>query len=108
MIDKLKLNQTMQKPSLPNEIERLLAEADRALNDTKAYLISQGEVVDLAEWLTIKEYCNQFHIKNVETVVNWINRGIVPADHVRVVQEFNNIRLIKAVNYQSKMAKSTS
>ena len=98
----------MQKPTVQTEIERLLAEADSALNEAKAYLISHGEVVDLAEWLTIKEYCNQFQIKNVETVVNWINRGIVPADHVRVVHEFNNIRLIKAVNYQSKMAESAS
>jgi hypothetical protein len=95
----------MQKSTLPTEIENLLNEADRAIGDTKAYLISQGEVVNLEEWLTIKEYCNKFNVKNVETVVNWISRGIVPADHVRVVKEFNNIRLIKAVTY-SKPAKS--
>ena len=94
-------SQMRAKPDLAQEIERLLAGADLAIKEATNYLISQGEVVDLAEWVTIKEYCNRFKIKNVETVVNWINRGIVPADHVRTIEEFNNTRLIKAVPYKS-------
>ncbi|NIJ55043.1 hypothetical protein [Dyadobacter arcticus] len=90
------------KSELTLEIERLLAGADVAIKEATAYLISQGEVVDLSDWVTIKEYCNRFDIKNVETVVNWISRGIIPAENVRTIEEFNNIRLIKAVPYKIK------
>ncbi|SKB74605.1 hypothetical protein [Dyadobacter psychrophilus] len=94
-------NEMRAKPDLAKEIERLIAGADLAIKEATNYLISQGEVVDLAEWVTIKEYCNRFQIKNVETVVNWINRGIIPADNVRTIEEFNNTRLIKAVPYKA-------
>lgn len=97
-------NQMKAMPDLAQEIERLLAGADAAIKEATNYLISQGEVVDLAEWVTIKEYCNRFQVKNVETVVNWINRGIIPAENVRTIEEFNNTRLIKAVPYKKTAA----
>jgi hypothetical protein len=92
------------KPELTKEIERLLAGADNAIKEATNYLISQGEVVDLAEWVTIKEYCSRFGIKNVETVVNWINRGIIPAENVRTIEEFNHTRLIRAIPYKVKVS----
>ena len=91
------------KSELTQEIERLLTGADAAIKEATSYLISQGEVVDLADWVTIKEYCNRFDVKNVETVVNWINRGIIPAENVRTIDEFNNTRLLKAIPYKTKV-----
>ncbi|WP_031530035.1 hypothetical protein [Dyadobacter crusticola] len=97
------------KTELAHEIEQLLAAADESIREAKSYLISQGELVDLAEWVTIKEYCSRFNIKNVETVVNWISRGIIPAENVRTIEEFNHTRLIKAIPYNTKAtAKITS
>lgn len=92
------------KTELSKKIEALLAEGDAAIAEARSYLISQGEVVDLSEWVTIKEYCKRFGIKNIETVLNWINRGIVPKENVVVVEEFNNTRLIKAVEYHVRAA----
>ncbi len=32
--------------------------------------------------------------------MNWIRRGIVPAENIRVVDELNGLKLIKAVKYR--------
>jgi hypothetical protein len=87
-------------------LQALIADTDQMIKDAQTYLISQGEVVDLTDWITIKEYCRRFEIKNTETVTNWISRGIIPAENVRVVEEFNNTRLIKAVPYLVKEVKT--
>ena len=94
------------KEEFQQRLKALMADTDQMIKDAHAYLISQGEVVDLTDWVTIKEYCKRFDIKNVETVINWINRGIVPAENVRIIEEFNNTRLIKAVPYHVKAAKA--
>ncbi|WP_157474775.1 hypothetical protein [Dyadobacter sp. Leaf189] len=90
------------KTELAYEIEQLLAAADESIREAQSFLISQGELVDLTEWVTIKEYCSRFNIRNVETVVNWINRGIISPENVRTIEEFNHTRLIKAIPYNTK------
>jgi hypothetical protein len=94
-----------EKTDFSKKMEALLAEGDAAIAEARSYLISHGEVLDLSEWVTIKEYCKRFDIKNVETVLNWISRGIVPKENVVTVEEFNNTRLIKAIPYQVRSAK---
>ncbi|MCF2447750.1 hypothetical protein L0657_27595 [Dyadobacter sp. CY345] len=86
-------------------LQALIADTDLMIQDAKSYLISQGEVVDLTDWVTIKEYCKRFDIRNTETVTNWISRGIIPAENVRTIEEFNNTRLVKAVPYLLKEPK---
>ena len=86
-------------------LETLLADGRKMITEAQAYLISQGEVVDLSNWVTIKKYCEMFNIKNQETIMNWINRGIIPAENIRTVEEFNNTRLIKAIPYRVKAEK---
>ena len=58
-----------------------------------------GDVIDLKEWVTIKEYARKFG-KSDKVIHNWIRRGVVPAGNVRVVPELNDIRLIKAIPYK--------
>ncbi len=77
----------------------LMNEAAHAINEASDYLIRQGKVLDLTEWVTIKEYCRRFGIKNTETVSNWIKRGIIPAEDTMVIEEFNSIRMIRAKSY---------
>jgi len=93
---------TETKEEFQIRLAELIADTDKMIKDSQAYLISQGEVVDLASWVTIKKYCELFNIKNTETVTNWIKRGIIPAENVLTIEEFNNTRLIKAVPYQVK------
>lgn len=77
----------------------LMNEANHAIDEASDYLIRQGKVLDLTEWVTIKEYCRRFGIKNTETVSNWIKRGIISAEDTMVIEEFNNIRMIRAKPY---------
>lgn len=86
--------------------KELAEDTTKLIARSKSLLISQGEVIDLTEWLTVQEYSKRFGIKTPETVMNWINRGNVPAENVRVVPELNNIRLIKAIPYQVRPKKA--
>jgi hypothetical protein len=61
-----------------------------------------GQPYPMDQWVTIKEYCKRFGIKNTQTVSNWIKRGIIPEDHTIVIHEYNEIRLIKAIPYYEK------
>ena len=88
------------------KLKALIDDTDKMISDARAYLISQGQIIDLSDWVTIKEYCKRFNIKNTETVINWINRGIIPAENIRIIEEFNNTRFIKAVPYLVKTTKS--
>lgn len=61
------------------------------------FLVLQGEGIDLADWVTTKEYAKRFGLSSTNVITNWIRRGIIPPENIRVVEAFNNIRLIKAV-----------
>lgn len=65
-----------------------------------ALLREHGETINLTEWLTVKRYCKRFNIENQETVMNWMRRGIIPPENIRVVEELNGLKLIKAVSYR--------
>lgn len=78
------------------ELEQLIRESESALRN---YLVIKGRPYPTDEWLTVKEYCKRFEISNTQTVTNWIKRGIIPAENVVTVEEYNNIRLVKAIPY---------
>jgi len=84
--------QTQNLTELLNESRSLIAKAEN-------YLSKNGEKYKLHDWVTIKEYCKRFDIKNTQVVTNWIKRGIVPKENIILIEEYNNIRLIKAVPY---------
>ncbi|GAB2780243.1 hypothetical protein GCM10027275_24730 [Rhabdobacter roseus] len=95
------------KEELRTEILNLMSQADSTIKEAQKYLIAQGEVVDLTEWVTIKEYCKRFGIKNTETVSNWIKRGVIPAEDTMVIEDLNNIRMVRAKEYHVGAAKAT-
>ncbi|WP_051664210.1 hypothetical protein [Dyadobacter crusticola] len=88
------------KEEFQMRLQGLMQKADQAISEGREILVRQGKVLDLSEWVTIKEYCNRFGIKNTETVSNWIKRGIIPASDTLVIEEFNNIRMVKAKPYR--------
>ncbi|RYU94186.1 hypothetical protein [Emticicia agri] len=81
-------------------VEQDLERISQSIQEAKELLASTGTGVSLNDWLTIKKYCERFGIKNTETVINWIRRGIIPPENVQVIEELNGIRLIKAVPYK--------
>ena len=84
---------------IQEDLETLLSEGRKSLSEAQNYLSKDGVKYELHDWVTIAEYCRRFNIPNTQTVSNWIKRGIVPKENTVVIQEYNNIRLVKAVPY---------
>ncbi|MCF0073766.1 hypothetical protein LZD49_25025 [Dyadobacter sp. CY261] len=84
------------------ELDELLRAAKETLLKAQDYLSKDGKIYELNDWVTVAEYCKRFNIPNTQTVSNWIKRGIIPAENTVVIEEYNHIRLIKAIPYQDK------
>lgn len=59
-----------------------------------------GQKYPLSEWVTMKEYCRRFGLKNTMVINNWITRKIIPRENILNISQLNNLRLIKAVPYK--------
>lgn len=81
-------------------LTKMLADADKTISEAVNFLRQNDVDYQLGEWVTIKRYCEKFDIANTQTISNWINRGIIPAENIVEIKELNNIKLIKAMNYQ--------
>ncbi len=79
--------------------DELIEETRRESDESLKILTATGFVLDTAIWLTIKRYADKYNLSQ-QVVVNWINRGVIPADAVQDVPELNNIRLVKDQVYR--------
>ncbi|GAB3643820.1 hypothetical protein [Spirosoma arcticum] len=84
--------------ALLEKLREVTANSRKALEETKSILQVHGVSYPLTDWLTPRNYALKFGVKNTETVINWINRGVIPADDVREVPELG-LRLVRAVPY---------
>ncbi len=95
-----------------NRIQQALLDKLREIGTASTALIDEyrdtlrlnGVDYPLTEWITLTQYAKQFGVKNVETIMNWIKRGIVPADHVKEIEQLG-LRLIRAVPYERRTYK---
>ena len=85
------------------ELKTLLTESRNALEEAQNYLSKNGKKYELHDWITIAEYCKRFNIPNTQTVSNWIKRGIISEENTVIIEEYNNIRLIKAIPYNDHL-----
>jgi hypothetical protein len=81
-------------------LEELLANGEELLANGEDLLKIRGVEYSFAEWLTPIKYCEKFNIENVAVITNWINRGKIPPENIRVIEELNNLKLIKAILYK--------
>ena len=81
-------------------LEELLAHGEELIANSEDLLKIKGVEYSLSEWLTPVKYCEKFNIENVAVITNWINRGKIPSENIRVIEELNNLKLIKAVPYK--------
>jgi hypothetical protein len=79
-----------------SDIDQIIEDSKQALRD---YVVSKGRAYPTDEWVTVAKYCKMFNIENTQTVSNWIKRGIIPAEDTVLLEDLNNIRLIKAIKY---------
>ena len=59
----------------------------------------KGITYAFPEWTTIVNYCKLHGIKNPQTVSNWVNRGVVSAQNVVIINELNDLKLIRNLRY---------
>ncbi|QDK82853.1 hypothetical protein EXU85_31300 [Spirosoma sp. KCTC 42546] len=81
------------------DFDKELADAERETAESLKILTQHGFVLDTTQWLTIKRYAEKYSVSQ-QVVVNWINRGIIPADSTMVLAELNDIRLVKDQPYK--------
>lgn len=60
-------------------IAYLIAETRSLIQEGKDFLLSQGRVLELSEWITIAEYSKKHNV-STQVISQWINRGVIP-DH---------------------------
>ena len=77
----------------------MINEIDEAIKECDMLLSTPEFVIDLNEWITMKEYTKRFQLSSTNVVSNWIKRGLVPPSNIRILPMLNNLKLIKAVKY---------
>lgn len=83
-----------------NTTESLLMENQALIHEATAFLESQGKRYSLSEWVTLKQYAKRHELESISVISNWINRGIIPAEDIVVVEELNDLKLIKDKVYK--------
>ncbi|MEZ0485432.1 hypothetical protein [Fibrella aquatica] len=84
-----------------NKRDVLIDQAGDLVAEFRDVLRLNGVDYPLTEWLTPTRYIKKFNIPSVATITNWVARGIIPADHVKDIEQLG-IRLIKAVPYEPR------
>jgi hypothetical protein len=81
-------------------IEKTIKKSDKVAENAMLLLDEMGVEYSLDEWLTVKKYCEKFGLANTMVVTNWINRGIIPSENIKIIDELNGLKLVKAVAYK--------
>jgi hypothetical protein len=82
------------------ESRQKAAELIAEYEDANINIEIDGRKYPLSEWVTMKEYCRRFGLKNTMVINNWINRQIIPKENILNISQLNGLRLIKAVPYK--------
>jgi hypothetical protein len=79
--------------------EMLIKESKDLLLQIDSVLATPDYTINLNEWITMKEYSKRFNLSTTNVVTNWIKRGIIPQENIRIIPMLNGLKLIKAVKY---------
>lgn len=87
------------QPSIYDNLKELDALVEKANLVLKGKITYEGREYILGDWVTIADYCRLYNFKP-SRVQNWIDREIVPRQNVVIIQELNNLKLLKNVVYR--------
>lgn len=79
--------------------EMSIKESKDLLSQIDSVLATPDYTINLNEWVTMKEYSKRFNLSTTNVLTNWIKRGIIPQENIRIVPMLNGLKLIKAVKY---------
>ena len=93
--------QAALRPQINERIKTLDALAEKAelILSHKGKITYEGKEYVFGDWITIADYCRLYDFKP-SRVQNWIDREVVPRQNVVIIQELNNLKLLKNERYQ--------
>lgn len=89
-----------EKPIAQKTHQEFMSDLRQTREEIEDSLKIKGIEYKLDEWLTIAKYCKKFGIGHTSVVSKWIERGIIPAENIREIEELNGLKLIKAIPYR--------
>ena len=90
----------METIILKQSVEDLLLETQKLVSEAKNFLMSEGKIIEIDKYLTIKNYCKKHEIKDESVVTNWIRRGIIQPEDIHTFTDLNGLRMIKDKIYK--------
>jgi hypothetical protein len=87
-------------PQIRPNIQELLDRSRALIEEGKAFLQANGTFIELDNYLTIKRYCEKYGLQSESIVTNWIRRGVINPEDIKVIEELNGLRLIKDKRYR--------
>lgn len=90
----------MEAEILKQSVEELLSETKKLVSEAKNFLMSEGKIIEIDKYLTIKNYCKKYGIKDESVITNWIRRGIIQSIDIHTFTELNGLRMIKDKIYK--------
>lgn len=88
--------ETTTAPSI--DIDKLLSETKMLIEEGKDFLLSQGKVLELSEWITISEYSKKYSV-STQVISQWIIRGVIPEDSYIDIPEIGK-KLVRDTRYK--------
>ncbi|MFN8343440.1 MAG: hypothetical protein U0X91_00455 [Spirosomataceae bacterium] len=89
----------MEKSKRKEALEALIESSREVREEAIAYLKGKGIDFQPGQWLTIKRYCNRFGIADPQTVIDRIEKGVIPPENVHIIKEYHHTVMVKAVPY---------
>lgn len=87
-------------PQIRPNIQELLDRSRALIEEGRAFLQANGTFIELDNYLTIKRYCEKYGLQSESIVTNWIRRGVIAQEDIKVIEELNGLRLIKDKPYR--------
>ena len=103
LIRKAMITKTDEMMSKAIETRQKAANLIHEFENKKVTIEVDGQKYSLGEWVTMKEYCRRFGLKNTMVINNWISRNVIPKENILNISQLNNLRLIRAVPYKDKI-----
>ncbi|MCE7065037.1 hypothetical protein [Dyadobacter sp. CY326] len=80
-------------------VDDILQRADALIKEGKDFLLSEGKVLELADWLTIAEYAQKYNV-TTQLISKWIERGVITENDYVEVGKFGK-KLVRDVAYKA-------
>jgi hypothetical protein len=79
-------------------IDDLLKRADALIKEGKNFIVNEGKVVELSEWLSISGYAQKYNV-TTQVVSKWIERGVIGEDNYIEIGKFGK-KLVRDLPYK--------